>query len=345
VKDFKLTNFFFLHQTQQKQQNHSKMAFQKRITPYEINLLATAYSFELPSPITSFDFSPQGDFVASTAERLVHYTNIERDRQPRPHSIRMTSHGSEIARMEGNFIIHSTTKANDSIMCLDKVQKKYSRKFTGHKNRVSTIALSPDSVTMLSGSEDNTIRLWDRRLNESCNFIDTLATPFVDFHPTGAIFSVANENFVIIYDIRNMNNALSGIKLEENEISGIKHSDDGNSLLVTTMKPKIIQIDPRTNLEVRIMEDFRNNGEAIEASFTSFSGFIASGSSDGFVNVWNSQTGVKVAKLQAEILNTTVKFIKFNPKMMLMATGAGRTFRFWIESKIMLGEPRDCKSG
>jgi len=98
--------------------------------------------------INSVDFSVQGDTLISPKRSLnskkygvdlIHYTHAS------------------------NTAIHSSTKVDDTIRYLSLHDNKYIRYFQGHEKKVVTLCMSPIDDKFLSGSLDQTIRLWDLR--------------------------------------------------------------------------------------------------------------------------------------------------------------------------------------
>ncbi len=55
---------------------------------------------------------------------------------------------------------------------LRKACSNENKKFTGHKDAISYVAISPDGNTLASASQDNTIRLWDIKTGNCLNIIE-----------------------------------------------------------------------------------------------------------------------------------------------------------------------------
>jgi COMPASS component SWD2 len=300
----------------------------------DVKMLATAYSYQTSSPITSIDFSEEGNFVAAAQDHILYYEFSEQ--KPSPQRIRVATHGGcEIVKLKKNFIIHSTKNANNNIKCVDNSQRSYVNFYPGHSKRIASISLSNESSSFLfaSGSEDKTIRLWNKNQQNRVAYVETTSTPFVAFHPTfGWELAAATDFSVLKFDIRQMDKVLHKFNYEkETTFNGLKYSDDGKLLMVSTNKTLIITLNSDSGEDTGRFYDFQKNGQNyFEASFTPFSEFICSGSSNGQIHFWDVKTGQKIAKLKD---NGLIECVKFNPVLMMMATAAKNQLRFWIEKE------------
>ncbi len=82
--------------------------------------------------------------------------------------------------------------------------KRELKSLIGHKHIVWSVAISPDGKTLASGSEDNTIRLWDITTGEQLTTITGHTAPVkcVNFSPDGTkVASSTDDGAVFIWEI------------------------------------------------------------------------------------------------------------------------------------------------
>src|SRR5262249_33294387 len=72
----------------------------------------------------------------------------------------------------------------------------------GHTANVFTLAISPDGLTLASGSEDNTVRLWEVKTGQRRTTLQghTEAVRSVAFSPDGLILASAGGKTVRLWD-------------------------------------------------------------------------------------------------------------------------------------------------
>ncbi|GAA5902270.1 WD-repeat containing protein SWD2 [Sporobolomyces salmoneus] len=120
-------------------------------------------------------------------------------------------YGCHLARFthKSSAIIYASTKGNDDIRYLSLHDNSYLRYFKGHTKRVVSLAMSPQDDTFLSGSTDDTIKLWDLRTATSQGHLNVAGHPSIGYDPSGMVFGVAlNLNStVLMYDIKNFDKA------------------------------------------------------------------------------------------------------------------------------------------
>lgn len=105
----------------------------------------------------------------------------------------------------------------------------------------------------------------------------------------------------------------------------LQFSPDNSSLLISTNGSKMILLNSENVTSSKTFDDHRN---IYKASFSPDSQYLFSGSVDGCINVWKVNTGQRLFTMTGGHRNP-VKYIRFNPKYMLMASACDH-MTFWM---------------
>ena len=203
----------------------------------------------------------------------------------------------------------------------------------GHTNQVNTLAFKPGSATLASGSDDDTIRIWDvtwnawrsrpvRTLRGHRNAVESVA-----WSPDGTLLaSGSRDRTVRLWNPDNGTNAAI-LRGHRNAIESVAWSPDG-TLLASGGNDGTIRIwDPAdTDSPLYVLED--HTGSVNTLAFHPTESLLASGSSDDTIRLWDSITGVHKATLKGHTGN--VNTIAWNSDGSLLVSGSSDdTIRLW----------------
>jgi WD40 repeat protein len=168
----------------------------------------------------------------------------------------------------------------------------------GHTDDVNSVAYSPDGTHIVSGSEDNTIRVWNAITGQS------VAGPFqghtnvvtsVAYSPDGThIVSGSKDNTIRIW------NAITGWSMagpfqgHTDYVSSVSYSPDGTHIVSGSWDNTIRVWNATTGQSVA--DPFQGHTSVVtSASYLPDGTHIVSGSWDNTIRVWNATTGQSVA--------------------------------------------------
>ena len=114
---------------------------------------------------------------------------------------------------------------NTNFICLKTLE--------GHSNYVRSVAYSPDGTKIISGSEDNTIKIWDANTGECLktleghsNYVNSVA-----FSPDGTkIISGSNDDTIKIWDA-NTGECLKTLEGHSDNVRSVAYSPDGTKII------------------------------------------------------------------------------------------------------------------
>lgn len=293
--------------------------------------------------INHIDFAPNGETLISSSDddSIVIYDCVEGKPKRTLYSKKYGVANIQYTHAT-NTVIHTSTKIDDTIRYLSLHDNKYLRYFTGHTKRVMALHMSPMDDTFVSGSLDRTLRLWDLRSPNCQGLMHVNGRPVAAFDPEGLIFAAGvDSEMVKLYDLRSFDKGpFSTFHIQNDpniEWTGVKFSSDGKMILLATNGGVIHLIDAFQGTQLHA---FRGHAVSrtipVEVCFSPDSQYVLSGSQDGRVHVWGSDSGQKLTVLEGNHPGP-IQCISFNPKFMMLAS-ACTNMAFWLPNLEELDE-------
>ncbi|AFZ14813.1 WD40 repeat-containing protein [Crinalium epipsammum PCC 9333] len=198
----------------------------------------------------------------------------------------------------------------------------------GHKNAVRVVDFSPDNQIIASGSDDGTIKIWQR----NGVFIKTLnqggKVYGVSFSPDGKIIAAGSDNGTIkIWTLEG-----KSLKIfKDNTIYTLSFSPDGKIIATAGRDGKVKLWNVNGSL---IKTLTGHQGSVYTVNFSPNGKIIASGSNDGTIKLW---------KLDGSLIKTltghqgSVYTVNFSPNGKIIASGSkDNTVNLWqLDGKLI----------
>jgi COMPASS component SWD2 len=310
--------------------------------------------------ITSLDFHTSGEFcVTSSQDGTIQQLNAHTGKVVKTCQSKKYGLGLVCYTHHNQSIIHSSNPGSESqdhdLRYLSLYDNKYLRFFKGHTDKVHSVKMSPESDLFVSGSRDQTVRVWTLESEKALGVLHIPGNifPCVTLDPTGAVFAATTNEDIRLFDIRDYDKGpFDSFRIDRkivqknnnsskywNPIS-IDFSPDGSSILVGTDHAFALRLDAYNGAvknryewggsKVEGGEDLHmgGTGNAHIPSFTPDSKYVMSGTSDGAVVTFDAQSGEEVARWTGHA--GPVTNVRWNPKTMMAASTCSNTM-FWID--------------
>ncbi|KAG9310454.1 WD40-repeat-containing domain protein [Chiua virens] len=215
--------------------------------------------------------------------------------------------------------------ASGDVKVFDAKSREMVKELKGHTGYVNAVDVSPDGTKIMSGSSDNTVRIWSFSTGEERRRLEHDYTVAVaKFSPNGLLFATAtwSPNSVRICDTENDHKLLTDIEIKVGSLSNQSVAWHRNSkhLFVASFDGNIHHIDASTG---NTLSRWRIHSEAYPRliALASDSAYIAA-STGRFVSFWDTVTHEPIGSF-IEHANT-VDCMAVSPDHNI-ATGAGNT--------------------
>ncbi|MGD8462334.1 MAG: BTAD domain-containing putative transcriptional regulator [Anaerolineae bacterium] len=200
------------------------------------------------------------------------------------------------------------------------------RRFEGHTGWVNAAAFSPDGETILSGSGDGTLILWDVTTGEAIRRFEghTGGVNSLILGPEGqTALSGSDDATLILWDV-STGQALHPFKGHTGPVNSVALSADGQTALSSSDDTFLILWDVSTGKEMRRFEG--HTSEARDAVFN-HDGRTMLSTGDNTVRMWDLET---VEELRQQAFGSTPTWITLSPDgRTALIGGIGTDLRLW----------------
>ncbi|KIO01502.1 hypothetical protein M404DRAFT_149928, partial [Pisolithus tinctorius Marx 270] len=167
----------------------------------------------------------------------------------------------------------------------------------GHTSYVTSVAFSPDGNRIVSGSDDNTVRIWDAKSGDQIGSPlkgHTCYVTSVAFSPDGnRIVSGSFDKTVRVWDAKSGDQIGSPLKGHTDYVTSAAFSPDGNRI-VSGSRDKTVRVWD-ANSGDQIGSPLQGHTDYVtSAAFSPDGNRIVSGSRDNTVRVWDAKSGNQI---------------------------------------------------
>ena len=201
----------------------------------------------------------------------------------------------------------------------------------GHSDRVTSIAFSPDGKTFVSGSADNTLKLWDVSTGKEIRTFRGHSgdVTSVAFSPDGKIIISGSgglfDNTLKLWDV-STGKEIRTFRGHSDDVTSIAFSPDGKTFVSGSADNTLKLWDVSTGKEIRTFRG--HSGGVTSVAFSPDGKTFVSGSDDNTLKLWDVSTGKEIRTFKGN--SDRVRSVAFSPDGKMIVSGShDGTTRLW----------------
>jgi WD40 repeat protein len=202
------------------------------------------------------------------------------------------------------------------------------RTFQGHTDSVKSVAFSPDGNTVISGSSDSTIKLWNVQTGEEIRTFKGHSDKVysVTFSPDGnTALSGSRDNTLKLWDIQT-GKIIRTFRGHTKSVRVVAMSPDGSTALSGSEDNTIMLWEILTGKELTIFQGHTQPVYAV--AFSSDGRMALSGSRNGTIKLWDIQTGQEFLTFEGH--TDLIYSVAFSPDGHTAVSGSqDKTIKLW----------------
>lgn len=181
----------------------------------------------------------------------------------------------------------------------------------GHEEFVLCLRFTPDAKHLVTGSADQSIRLWDvgtgREITRMNGHADAITS--VDVHPEGGIIVSGGTDGAVRFWNAATGEQLASYISGSDIITGVAFHPSGGQVVAVTDEGILVFLDPATGEKIRSIET--NSLGVSQIAFNPDGSLIATVIEDGPIKVWSTESGAERLILQES--SNIISTIAFSP--------------------------------